>query len=83
MQTNHILYQMPNMPTGYNIGGKTGTAQWNDTKPNHAWFIGFAPYDQPDFAITVLVEEGGEGSSIAVPIAHEIINYWFGERGNK
>jgi len=59
------------------VAGKTGTAQWNSAKANHAWFIGFAPYENPDFAITVLVEEGGEGSSIAVPIARDIMQWWF------
>lgn len=59
------------------VAGKTGTAQWNSTKPNHAWFNGFAPFDNPTFAITVLVEQGGEGSSTAAPIAGEIIKYWF------
>jgi len=59
------------------VAGKTGTAQWNNNKENHAWFTGFAPYEQPTFIITILVEEGGEGSSIAVPIASEIIRYWF------
>ncbi|MFA5029442.1 MAG: penicillin-binding protein 2 [Patescibacteria group bacterium] len=58
-------------------GGKTGTAQWNEKKNNHAWFTAFAPFDQPSFCITILVEEGGEGSSIAVPIAREVMNYWF------
>ncbi|MFA6526527.1 MAG: penicillin-binding protein 2 [Candidatus Buchananbacteria bacterium] len=60
--------------------GKTGTAQWHADKPNHAWFIGFAPYDKPDFAITVLVEEGGEGSSVAVPIAKDIMQWWYKDR---
>lgn len=59
------------------VAGKTGTAQWSSTKPNHAWFTGFAPYDDPVFCITVLVESGGEGSSVAVPIAKEILDYWF------
>ncbi|MFA4872206.1 MAG: penicillin-binding protein 2 [Patescibacteria group bacterium] len=62
------------------VAGKTGTAQWNSVKPNHAWFNGFAPFNNPTFSITVLVEEGGEGSSIAAPIAKEIINYWFGKK---
>ncbi len=61
------------------VAGKTGTAQWNNTKENHAWFNGFAPYDYPTFAITVLIEEGGEGSKIAVPIAKEIMQYWFSD----
>ncbi|MEI6288108.1 MAG: penicillin-binding protein 2 [bacterium] len=59
------------------VAGKTGTAQWNLDKPNHAWFTAFAPYDAPTFCITVLVEQGGEGSSIAAPIAKDIIAYWF------
>lgn len=59
--------------------GKTGTAQWHKEKANHAWFTGFAPYDNPSFAITVLVEEGGEGSSVAVPIAKEIMNWYFSQ----
>lgn len=60
--------------------GKTGTAQWSATKANHAWFTGFAPYSNPEFCITVLVEEGGEGSSIATPIAKDIMKWWFGGR---
>lgn len=62
------------------VAGKTGTAQWHKDKPNHAWFTGFAPYDNPNFVITILVEEGGEGSSVAVPIAKEIMSWWFTER---
>lgn len=59
------------------VAGKTGTAQWNTTRPNHAWFTAFAPYNNPTFCITVLVEQGGEGSSVAAPIAKDIIGYWF------
>ncbi len=59
------------------VAGKTGTAQWNSNKENHAWFTAFAPYNNPNFTITVLVEEGGEGSAAATPIAREILTYWF------
>lgn len=59
------------------VAGKTGTAQWSSKKGPHAWFIGFAPYDNPDIAITVLVEEGVEGSAIAVPIAKDILNWYY------
>lgn len=62
--------------------GKTGTAQWHPTKNNHAWFTGFAPYENPEVVITVLVEEGGEGSEIAVPIAHDILNWYFNKTTN-
>jgi penicillin-binding protein 2 len=57
--------------------GKTGTAQWNSDKPNHAWYIGFAPFESPEIVVTVLLEEGGEGSSYAVPVAGEILRAWW------
>jgi cell division protein FtsI/penicillin-binding protein 2 len=57
--------------------GKTGTAQWHPTKDTHAWYTGFAPYEDPELVITVLVEEGGEGSTVAVPIAYDILNWYF------
>ncbi|MFA5130892.1 MAG: penicillin-binding protein 2 [Patescibacteria group bacterium] len=59
------------------VAGKTGTAQWSTKKAPHAWFIGFAPYDKPELVITVLVEEGVEGSTIAAPIARDILNWYF------
>jgi len=59
------------------VAGKTGTAQWNTNKENHAWFTGFAPYDNPEVAITVLVEEGGEGSAVSVPITYDMLNWYF------
>lgn len=59
------------------VAGKTGTAQWSSKKDNHAWFTGFAPYDNPEIVITVLVEQGGEGSSVAVPIAKEVLEWYF------
>jgi penicillin-binding protein 2 len=64
------------------VSGKTGTAQWNTNKENHAWWTGFAPYDNPEIVITVLVEEGKEGSEIAVPIAKEIFEWWIDEKKN-
>jgi penicillin-binding protein 2 len=57
--------------------GKTGTAQWGTNKPNHAWYTGFAPYEHPEIAITVLIEEGVEGSSVAVPVAYDVLQEWW------
>lgn len=57
--------------------GKTGTAQWSSKKETHAWFTGFAPYVDPEIVLTILVEEGGEGSETAVPIAHDILKWYF------
>lgn len=59
------------------VAGKTGTAQWSSTKPTHAWFTAFAPYENPEIVVTVLLEEGGEGSSTAVPVAREILQAWW------
>ncbi|MBM4166206.1 MAG: penicillin-binding protein 2 [Ignavibacteria bacterium] len=53
---------------GVEVAGKTGTAQ-NPHGNDHAWFIGFAPYQNPTIAICVLVENGGKGGAIAAPIA--------------
>jgi len=54
------------------VAGKTGTAQATSGNP-HAWFVGFLPYQKPRFAFVVLVENGGEGSSVAVPLARKLI----------
>jgi len=62
------------------VAGKTGTAQWSSKEKPHAWFTGFAPYEDPEIVITVLVEEGGEGSEVAVPIAREVLDWYFGAR---
>jgi len=72
---------------GINISGKTGTAQVvgrkkNDTKREtdrsdqlrpHAWFVSYAPSENPQIAAAVIVEHGGHGSSTAAPIARELI----------
>ncbi len=64
------------------VAGKTGTAQWSSKAPNHAWFTSFAPYDNPQIVVTVLVEEGVEGSASAIPIAHDFYNWWFSTEHN-
>ncbi len=53
---------------GVEVAGKTGTAQ-NPPRPDHAWFIGFAPFDNPQIAIAVIVENAGFGGTAAAPIA--------------
>lgn len=59
------------------VGGKTGSAQTGDKKDAHAWFVGFAPYDDPEIAVVVLVEHGGTGGYTA-GVAKEIIEEYFG-----
>jgi peptidoglycan glycosyltransferase len=57
---------------GVQVAGKTGTAEVAGVEP-HAWFAGFAPADDPQVAVVVLVENGGSGGSVAAPIAKQVI----------
>jgi len=59
------------------VAGKTGTAEAGKNKNPHSWFTAFAPYENPEIVITILVENGGEGSSVAVPVAKEILQWYF------
>lgn len=57
------------------LSGKTGTAQTaNPKQPTNAWFIAFAPYDEPEMAVCVFVENGNSGGGAASPIAKNIID---------
>lgn len=58
------------------VAAKTGTAEWSSTKPPHAWMTAFAPYENPQIVVTVLIEEGEEGSRVALPVVSEIIKWW-------
>lgn len=59
------------------IGGKTGTAETAPGKPDHAWFTGFAPAEDPQYVFVVVLEHGGSGSHAAGPIAREIVRRLF------
>ncbi|MBI4050200.1 MAG: penicillin-binding protein 2 [Candidatus Doudnabacteria bacterium] len=67
------------------VAGKTGTAQFDarNRARTHAWFAGFAPYDDPQIAIVVLIEDGGEGSSMSVPVARDVFDWWAKNRYQK
>ncbi|MFZ2682145.1 MAG: penicillin-binding protein 2 [Patescibacteria group bacterium] len=58
------------------VAGKTGTAQWSSTKAPHSWFTGFAPFEEPEIVITVLVEQGGDETA-ALPITRDILTWYF------
>ncbi len=76
---------------GVVVAGKTGTGEYFEdlnkdgiadrdregNLPTHAWFVSFAPYDNPEIAVVVFIYGGGQGSSAAVPAANEILNYYF------
>ncbi|PIR03398.1 MAG: penicillin-binding protein 2 [Candidatus Magasanikbacteria bacterium CG11_big_fil_rev_8_21_14_0_20_43_7] len=61
----------------FSTGAKTGTAQWSSTKEPHAWFTAFAPYENPELSITILIEEGIGGSETAAPVAFDFLNWWW------
>lgn len=59
------------------VAGKTGTAQESTSKPNHALFVSFAPYDNPEVSITAVIRNG-YASANAVEVASELYEYYFG-----
>ncbi len=73
---------------GIRVGGKTGTAQVVALErkgrgahtEDHAWFVAFAPADNPTIALAVVVEHGGSGGSVAAPIAKRVLEKFFEHR---
>lgn len=74
---------------GVTVAGKTGTAQivsnWDRSineedvarkMKDHAWFAAWAPYDDPEIAVAVLVEHGAHGSTAAAPVARDVIDFF-------
>lgn len=62
----------------YSVAGKTGSAEFSNTKgESHAWFTGFAPVEDPQICVTVIVEGAGSGGDYAVPIAKRVFNAYF------
>ncbi|MBM4055838.1 MAG: penicillin-binding protein 2 [Planctomycetes bacterium] len=65
----------------YKVAGKTGTAE-TGRRDNHAWFAGYAPYDNPQYVFLILVEHTQEhGGTIAGPIAKELMSFLYPELG--
>ena len=64
------------------VAGKTGTAQTPGDRPYHSWFTGFGPYEDPTLTLVVLIEEGGESTDAAVPLAKELFQWWFQYNAN-
>ena len=59
------------------VAGKTGTAQENENRPNHALFISYAPYEEPEISVTVRVAFGYT-SDYSAQIAKEVYEYYYG-----
>lgn len=71
------------------IAGKTGTAEFGiedeetGARDTHAWFTCWAPLDEPEIAVAVVIEAGGEGSTFAVPVADATLRAWFELTGRR
>ena len=55
------------------IAGKTGTAEVGGGKPDHAWFAGYVPADEPRYAFVVVLEHAGSGGRAAGPVAQRVV----------
>ena len=66
---------------GYTAAGKTGTAEHGDVSSTtpHSWFVGFSNVEDPDIVVSVIAEEAGAGSEIAVPIAAKIFDAYYAD----
>lgn len=80
--------------TNFHVAGKSGTAQVFSLKENqtynagnlvkelhdHAWFIGYAPYENPKMVVAVILENAGGGGSNAGPVVRSIMEYYLNIR---
>jgi len=73
--TAHTMNDLP-----MKVAAKTGSAQIENNTKENAFFVGYAPYDNPQIAIVLLVENAKEGSLNAVPIAKDILAWWYENR---
>lgn len=63
----------------YSVAGKTGSAEFEKGKETHAWFVGYAPAENPEIAVCVIVEEGGSGGKAAAPIARQMFDSYLAD----
>lgn len=63
----------------YTAAGKTGSAEYNSKGDSHAWFTGFAPAENPQVCVTIIIEGAGSGGDYAVPIAKRLFDAYFQE----
>ena len=61
---------------GLTVAGKSGTAELGGTGEPNSWFIGFAPAENPEIVIAIVVEQGGRGSERAAPIGGDLLAAW-------
>jgi penicillin-binding protein 2 len=70
---------------GFDVAGKTGTAQVVGKQTNlkgqaykdNAWFVGFAPYRNPEIVVAAFIENGGWGAEAAAPVVHDVLEAYY------
>ena len=65
---------------GYTAAGKTGSAEYEidgENEGTHSWFVGFSNVSNPDIVVSVIAENGGSGSSAALPIAKALFDTYY------
>ncbi|MFT4005807.1 MAG: penicillin-binding transpeptidase domain-containing protein [Lacrimispora sp.] len=65
----------------YRAAGKTGSAEFDKNKETHAWFVGYAPAENPKIVVSVIIEEGGSGGQTAAPIARTLFDLYLSRQG--
>jgi cell division protein FtsI/penicillin-binding protein 2 len=65
-----------NVPAEFAPAGKTGTAE-NETRIDHSWYVGYAPYANPEIVVSVVVEKGGTGANAAAPAVCQTMAAYF------
>lgn len=75
--TAYTFFDFKEKHNNLEVACKTGTAETDEEDKTHAWFFAFAPKDNPELTLTVMVEKAGEGSKVAGPIARDIFDYYF------
>ena len=71
-------FVLRNLP--FTSAAKTGTAQFGDNTNSHAWFTAYAPYENPEIAVVVMIEGGGQGSTTSGPVAKSILEAYFNNK---
>lgn len=75
-----VFYGYFDGPPTYRACGKTGTAQAGDGRAPHAWFVAYAPAENPEIAVVAMAQNSREGSEVAAPMVRRILDAYFGDR---
>ena len=67
---------------GITVAGKSGSAENSQSRRTHAWFVGYAPYENPKIAFAVVVEGAGHGGAIAAPMARQIVQTYLKDKSS-